>query len=236
MLCLAVAGQSFSVALSGFAVADAKAMAIRAIEGSEVQIPSPINDGSKVLDQVTNHVRQMGAYKFDGYLGTLKEKKGLTVNTGSFIFKPTSLLRVEVKDGGFKSGSVLVKKKDGSVRAKGGPALLGMKMNLEPDSNMLTLPNGLNILQCDMLSLLHGLKSGGQKIYASDAPVQLNSSQVFVLEAREQGQTPTQRVFVDKDQMIPVEWLLYRNGKVFSTVKFNNFQPLPNLEENLFEL
>ena len=215
----------------------AKAAASKIIDSSGAQA-LPVNaDGNKFLDQVTNHVKDLGAYKFDGHLDTLKEK-GLSVNSGSFIFKPTSLLRVEVKDGGFKSGSVLVKKRDGTVRAKGGRALLGMKMTLDPDSNMLTLPNGLNILQCDLLSLLQGLRrdvASGKKIYATEAPVQIDSNQLFVLETRDAGQS-SQRVFVDPHQLIPVEWVIYKNGKVFSTVKFSNFQQIPNLEEKIFEL
>lgn len=207
--------------------------------------PQPIvssnRDGSKTLEQLSDHIKQLGAYKFDGTLSTLKEK-GLSVDCGTFFFMPLTLLRVEVKNGGYKSGSVLVKQKDGRIRAKGGRALLGMKITLEPDSNMLRLPNGLNIVECDLVSLLQWLKkeiATGQKIYSSDGPIQIDSQsgKVLVLETREaKAGSVMHRIMVDPQQLVPVEWQMFKEGRAFSSVRFNNFQLCPSLDDSMFKL
>lgn len=200
------------------------------------------NDGSKILEQLKLRVKQLGSYHFDGLLATMKEAK-LHLDAGSFFYKPQACLRVEVKGHGFKAGSVLVKK-DGVIKAKGGPALLGMKITLEPDSTMLRLPNGFNIVECDFISLFAGLErqiATGQKIYSSESPMQIDSqsNKVLVLETREAGQNPgtiSQRILVDPKLLVPVEWDIFKNGKFFSTVRFENFQASPAIDESAFQL
>jgi hypothetical protein len=217
------------------------------LDGSDVQ-PQPLvinkHDGAKALQSLATRIRHLGAYKFDGFLVTLKDK-GVRVDSGSFFYKPESCIRVEVKDGGFKSGSVLVRQHDGVIRAKGGPALLGMKMNLEPNSNMLMLANGLNIVECDYLSLLDLLQkqvASGQKVYASEGPllIQPQNSQLLVLETIEaglpEGSNLSNRILVDPQQLVPVQWDIFKQGKFFSTVRFKNFQACPSLDESLFHL
>lgn len=201
------------------------------------------HDGSQVLEEMTARVKKLGPYSFEGALSTLKEKD-LKQDLGSFYYMPQSCLRVEVKGKGYKAGSILVKQKDGVIRAKGGPSLLGMKVNLEPDSNMLRLANGLNIINCDYLSLINWLKgqiASGQKVYASDGPMNLptQSKSVLVLETREAGKTDglvAHRILIDPKTFVPVEWDIFREGRFFSTVRFNDFKLCPTLDESLFQI
>jgi hypothetical protein len=213
---------------------------------SEAIKPAPLvssgHDGKKVLQDVITRVTQLGAYKFEGLLGTIKDRT-MKVDSGSFYYMP-KCLRVEVKSGGFKSGAIVVKQKDGAIKAKGGPALFGMKVNLQPDSNMLRLPNGLNIVECDYLSLLKWLQSeiaSGQKVYASDSPMNVPGQQqnVIVLETREAGGNDgivAHRVIIDPKLLVPLEWDIFRQGKFVSAVRFNDFKLCPTMDESFFRL
>ena len=210
--------------------------------------PQPLvtskRDGTKLLRQLTARVKQLGSYKFEGQLVTCKDK-GLKIDSGKFYYMPESCIRVEVKGKGFKAGSVVVKQKNGAIRAQGGPALLGMKMNLQADSNMLMLANGLNIVDCDYLSLLNWLQAqiaSGQKVYASDGPllVQPYNTRVLVLETIEaglpDGSNLAHRILIDPQKFVPVEWDIFKKGQFFSTVKFRNFESCPSFDESLFHI
>ncbi len=212
-------------------------------DGSDVPCQPVItnnHDGAGMLEKLAERVKQIGAYKFDGNLCTVKEKE-LAVDSGSFYYKSPSRLRVEVKNGGYKSGSILVKQPDGQIKAKGGMALLGMKVTLEPDSHMLILPNGFKITECDFLSLVQGVKaqiSSGHKVYCSENPLKLDSqnNSVLVLETRDPSSELRQRILLDPQQFVPVEWDFFKNGKFFSTVRFKNFQVCPAIDESMFRL
>jgi len=232
-----------------FLDANASASAGRAFAqqiDTEAIKPTPLissnHDGKKVLQEVITRVTQLGAYKFEGLLGTIKDRS-MKFDSGSFYYKP-KCIRVEVKSGGFKAGAIVVKQNNGVIRAKGGPALFGMKINLEPDSNMLRLPNGLNIVECDYLSLLKWLQSeiaSGQKVYASESPMSVPSQaqSVLVLETREAGGNDgivAHRVIIDPKLLVPIEWDIFRQGKFVSTVRFNDFQLCPTMDESLFQI
>src|SRR6516225_4395561 len=68
-------------------------------------------NGASLMDEMVRHVKEMGDYKFDGTVNGVKGQK-VTKATGTFYFKPQSEIRVEVKDYGSKSGSILVKTKE----------------------------------------------------------------------------------------------------------------------------
>lgn len=208
--------------------------------------PQPVitnkSDGSKVLAELTARIKKLGAYKFEGYLATRKDSS-VKVDCGDFFFKPEACIRVEVKGHNYKSGSVLVKLANGTIRARGGPSLLGMKVNLEPDSNMLMLANGLNILECDYSSLLNWLQkqiAAGEKVYASEGPiiVQPGTDRVLVIEAFEPGSASAlaHRIQIDPQQFVPVQWDIFKKGTFFSTVRFRNFQTCPVIDESLFHI
>jgi hypothetical protein len=216
------------------------------IDGSDVKSQPILTgkyDGTKLLQEMTIRLKQLGSYRFDGALATARDK-GVKVDSGSFYYMPESYIRVEVKGKGCKAGSVLVRGKNGIIRARGGPALLGMKTNLQPDSNMLMLANGLNIIECDYASLINWLKkqiASGQKVYASEGPLLINPQQdrVLVLETveTEQGNnTLAHRILIDPQYLVPVEWDIFKKGKFFSTVRFKNFEARPAMDESLFHI
>ncbi len=238
-----LSGLTLSLAL-GFNLASPAGAIKNTAELPDVPAQALINtnskDGPKALQMLMDNIKSLGPYKFEGLLTTKKPDK-VCVDSGNFYFMPSSQLRVEVMGKGFKAGSILVKDKTGTIKAKGGRSLLGMKMTLEPDSNMLQLPNGLNILKCDLLSLVNWLQSqvsSGQKVYCSEAPLQVASmaTKVYVLEAHEPSGALSHRVLVDPQLKVPIEWDIFRDGKFFSAVKFTNFQVVPAMDDSLFKL
>jgi hypothetical protein len=163
--------------------------------------------------------------------------------TGTFFYKPTNSMRVEVKDYGSKSGSILIKGANG-IKGKGGPAMFGMKMSLDADSRLLRMPNGLSALDCDLGSLLNRLKkeaSAGAKIMVGNEPINASSlgTRVIVVEAQkpEDATTPVlDRVFIDPVKKVPVQWDLFENGKFQSRSKFQNYETNLQIDDSQFKL
>jgi outer membrane lipoprotein-sorting protein len=229
---LACISQSLTVKAAGVA-SDTNASSI---------LPNGKN-GAPVVEQVAGQVNSLGTYKFDGSQEAQTGNKILKA-TGTFYFKPSSSMRVEVKSFGGKSGSVLVKSADGSIKAKGGPQMFGMKMSLQSDSRLLKMPNGFSAVECDMGSLVKRLKqeaASGCKIVSSNEPMNVESlgTRAIVLEIQKPGDSDAaviDRVFIDPTKKLPMQWDLYVNGKFQSRSKFENFQTNIPLEDSQFKL
>jgi hypothetical protein len=66
-----------------------------------------------------------------------------------------------------------------------------------------------------------------------------DASRVLVLEIRETGRPDAavaHRLFIDPQSYVPVEWDIFKEGRFFSTVRFNEFRTVPNIDESLFQL
>jgi hypothetical protein len=192
------------------------------------------------MDELVRHVKDMGEYKFDGTVNGVKGQK-VTKATGTFYYKPQSEVRVEVKDYGSKSGSILVKTKDGKVIGKGGSGMLGMKMNLSPDSRLAMMPNGVSAVQCDLLSLFTRVKrevAPGGKLVTSGEPVKVDSlaTPVIILEGQLPGDLMATRIFIDPSQKLPIQWDLFDNGKFSSRCLFKSYEAKENWDDSEFQL
>jgi outer membrane lipoprotein-sorting protein len=197
--------------------------------------------GVGLLEQLIRHVSTLGDYKYDAALEALD---GSTVvkATGTFYFKPASAVRMEVKDYGCKSGSILVKSSDGKIVGKGGPHMWGIKMTLGPDSRLLRMPNGLSAVQCDLSSLWQKLKNdtvAGCKIMSTLKPIKVESLDVpvIVIESQlagESGVAVVERVFVDPFRKVPLQWDMFDKGRFQSRSKFENYQINAHWDESQF--
>ena len=197
-------------------------------------------NGTPVMDELVRHVKEMGEYKFDGTVNAVKGEK-VTKATGIFYYKPANEIRVEVKDYGSKSGSILVKTKDGKVVGKGGKSMLGMKMNLTPDSRLAMMPNGVSAVQCDLMSLLDRIKrevGSSGKLVTSGEPVKVESlpNPVIILEGQLPGESMATRIFIDPSQKLPIQWDLFNDGKFSSRCLFKSYEAKENWDDSQFEL
>ena len=98
-------------------------------------------NGIELVDKLIANVSSLGTYKYEGAQEAQTGKKILKAS-GIFYFKPADSMRVEVKQFGSKSGSILVRSPGGKIKAKGGPQMMGIKLSLAPDSRLLQMPNG----------------------------------------------------------------------------------------------
>ncbi len=196
------------------------------------------------MDKLLSVAAGLGDYQFDATLDTLKGGK-VVRTTATFYVKPPTGLRVEVKDYGEKSGSVLIRRLDGSIRAKGGPAMWGIKLNLSPNSRLLVLPNGVSVLASDLASLLGRLKkqsAAGYAMVASPAPLHVQSlnRDVLLLESqlpRAGGGLLTDRVFIDPANYLVLQWDLFdEQGNFMSRSRFDNYQTKAHFDDSQFDI
>jgi outer membrane lipoprotein-sorting protein len=200
-------------------------------------------NGAPVLEEMVRHVNEMGDYKFEGIVAALRGKTVIKA-AGVFYYKPHDEIRVEVKDYGSKSGSVLVKRRDGKVVGKAGKQMFGIKLTLTPSSRLLQLPNGVSALESDLMSLFNRVKkevSSGEKLVSTDQPIKVASvaTPVIVLESQASGASGPEvvdRIFIDPSQKLPVQWDLYENGKFLSRCWFSSYQPKEHWDESEFNL
>ena len=199
-------------------------------------------NGTEFVDKLLHHATTLGAYKVTADLSMLKKGKP-SKTVAEFTFKAPSLLRIDVLSGGLNTGAAVAVRADGGICAKGGPALFGLKMNLEKGSRLLRLPNGLMVTGCDFGSLVRWLKQQsklGGDVTVSAAPIKIDElTNVIVVELKDTGpfsSSVAQRVLVDPSHMLPIEWILFKEGALLSTTKFRNLELSPPIDESIFQL
>lgn len=189
------------------------------------------SDGSKVVTSMFDRTRQLKAYTFDSVLSTFINGKQI-VETGKLYFKNPNLIRFEAKRAGKRSGSVVVRQRDGKIRGKMGGALGGIKVTLSPDSKLLKTSNGFSILDSDLASLL---ALAVEKMKENNCLTgQVAGLPSPVVELVESDGDMIYRMALDSSGKLPEHWSLFKGDTLFSTVQFANLQILADLPEALF--
>ncbi|MCW5821712.1 MAG: hypothetical protein KIT34_02855 [Cyanobacteria bacterium TGS_CYA1] len=194
---------------------------------------------------IIDKLRRIDDYVVDTELTTWPgNKANPKIQGGKYFFKKQQRVRVEVTTKGPKNGSVLVKNEDGQVKAKGGPALLGITVNLHEDSDLLNLADGSNVLHSDFLTQMERLSkdlSQGQKAIVTSEPSPYKDHHVWVLEMKE-GEAPFSdkalhmRVLLNSSNGIPESIIKFKDGKIFSKIVVRNAQLNSGLADALFNL
>ncbi len=192
------------------------------------------------LETMRAHLVGLNDYVFESSQKCAKEDK-LKVGSAKFFFKKQQRIRLEVKSNGINNGSVVVRKEDGHIKACGGGMLKFVAMNLDPDSRMLQLPSGRNIIRSDFASLITDLQSQPKKGCQVKIATESVSGKHWTgvaraIEVKDGGGIVTERIFVNPASNTPVEWQLYRDGELFSMSIFENFQANTGLQDSLFEM
>ncbi len=189
------------------------------------------SDGTKVVNSMLDRSRQFKAYTFDSILSTFINGKEI-VETGKLFFKSPNLIRFEAKRAGKRSGSVVVRQRDGKIRGKMGGPLGGIKVTLAPDSKLLKTSNGFSILDSDLASLL-GMAADKMKMN-NCLTGQVEGVPSQVVELVESDGDLIYRMALDTTGKLPQHWSLFKGNALFSTVQFANLQILADLPEALF--
>jgi hypothetical protein len=197
-----------------------------------------MKEGAQLIDEMLSTAQKWRDYtcvsELDYFKGGQEQKRSCR-----FFYKDGQV-RVEVTGGGYRDGSILVRSKAGAVRGRGGMMMAFITMDLDPDSRMLILPNGVNVTRTDLPDLLTELKralSEGSTAQLSQGPVNEPgiNSKVLVLDILN-GSTLTRRLIVDAERRIPIRWDLYRDGERLSSAWFRNLRPNAGLDDKLFHL
>jgi outer membrane lipoprotein-sorting protein len=242
-----------SVAIAGVAVSILAALATGCVYSSlaaplvstalvAMVEPEKMGDGAEFLSAMDRAAGQWNSYTCESHLEIFKTDK--TSKSGCKVFYKDKQMRIEVVGGGYRDGSVVVRRRDGTIRAKGGWMLGGIEMNLDPDSRMLVLQNGTNVMRTNLPDLVTEFKEmlrRGCTSRVSALPVQDQSGEtkVYVLEIYEPAHSPanlTRRVFVDSNLKIPLRIDAYVNGKLASSASFKNMNRNAGLSDDLFQL
>lgn len=215
---------------------------VGAAPGDVAVDPSKMTDGNSFLSSLCSNMHKWKDYSCESHLEVYKPEK-TTKSSCRFFFK-APMVRIEITEGGFKSGSVLVRQPDGAVKAKGGMMMGFITMNLDPDSRILMLPTGNNVLKTDLPTVFDELREsiahgGNAKVSNCTVRDKDTSSDVFVLEVYEQAHSPAppaKRIFVDAVTKMPVRIDSYKDSKLFSVAQFKHIHPNSGLGDELFKL
>ncbi len=227
---------------SGFSIVPASAGNLDVQSGASIKSSvSETKDGKSFIQGIVSKIGRLNDYIFDSEVKTYKSPGGKPkVEKGKFFYKRNHLIRILVTASGRKNGTVVVRRKDGQVRVKGGPALFGLTMTLSENSRLLNTASGRSVLKSDLFSVMGQLareNSSGFQSVVSSRPVTINSQNLLVFDLMDKsGNLLMDRVLVNPSTSMPVEWIRYKNGKLFADVKIKNLKLNPGLDDKLFEL
>jgi outer membrane lipoprotein-sorting protein len=209
------------------------------VSAEDSQLGNDAKDGGPFFDNLWNSSGKLDTYSFHSTLQTYKDNKTKMAD-GNVTFRKQHCIRIEVTQPGMKYGSVLVKQPDGQIKAQGGPKMFGLKMTINPDSRMLVAPNGFNVVNSDFASLyshIKDLRSSGHKLLVSSNPVSTTSAgRAEVMEIISPDSGVVERIYVNPQTKTPVEWDIFKEGRLFSTLRISNFKDEAALNDDLFKL
>lgn len=204
---------------------------------SMISNPSNAVDGSKFLQSLLDRVIAIKDYWYESTLTTFNAKGKAITESGRFYFKTPRMIRFEALKAGKRSGSVVVCQPDGKIRAKAGGMMGGVTLTLSPKSKLLRASNGYNLVESDLLSLLQSLRASvnsGKKCLVTGAPCAYPGiPSAYVLEFID-GEVVSQRIALDTEQKLPVEWVIFDNGKILSLARISKLAINSNIADTLF--
>lgn len=236
--------KALAIALSFFYVANAASATTTSTRGigepADGPVASPTSiltknaaDGTAMYNALTERIKGLKSYWYDSTLTTYQDKP--IKETGRLYFKHPNLVRFEVKSAGMKSGAVVVRQPDGIIKGKMGGLFGAMKMTLTPNSKLLKTANGYNVLDSDLYSLIESIKGEPVKYVASQSPTAYPGvDRAYILELVESDGDVAHRIILDDKRKLPVEWNVFKNKKLWSTMKLTELQIRPDLTEELF--
>ncbi len=196
------------------------------------------NDGKLLLNSILAKVKAMHDYWYESTLTTFQKQKPVT-EKGRFYFRTPDLVRFEAIDAGSHSGSVVVKQADGKIKAKAGGFLGGIIVSLSPNSKLLKTANGYSIVESDLATLLEGVRhlEDGQNLIASPSPCSYPGlGRALILELLGADKLVVQRIAIDQESKLPVDWLIFERDKLESICHIDKLVSNASIADSLFWL
>lgn len=196
-------------------------------------------DNGAIVDRWAKAAQTLEDYTFNFQMEVFKDNGDKIVDKGTLWFKKPRLLRIE-ETGGPKSGSVAVLTKDGTVKAHMGGAMKFLTVSLSPDSNYLKSANGWPMVKSDFISLADAVKGyikDGCVSKTSDGPVNIEGiGKVYDWSLYKPNGVIYKRALFDPDNMQPVQWWDYVDGKVYAHSVWTGFRSNIGLSDKTFTI
>jgi outer membrane lipoprotein-sorting protein len=212
---------------------------------AEISLKNQMTDGTEMLNALAASANAVQDYNCDCTLVSFKGKKPVETG-GRFYYQKPSQVRVEVVSKDYRNGSIVVRNSDNKIRGVGGGMLKSLKMNLDEDSRMLRLPNGYCVVRTDFPSLFADVKKSignGSQCRSTQGPIEVNTANglqkllVFeVFDKADSTEIMKHRVLIDPKYNLPVEWGVFKDGKLITTNFFLNLAVNQGLPPEKFQL
>jgi outer membrane lipoprotein-sorting protein len=211
---------------------------------TEINLKDKMADGHALLERMHSAASRVEDYSCDCTLWNFKNKRP-SQSDGRFYYKKPEQVRVEAVTRDYRNGSVVVRR-DGRIRGMGGGMLRSLKMNLDEDSRVLRLPNGYCVVKTDFPSLFEDVKQSiknGCLCRATAVPTEVPTAEgrqsLYVFEVYRRtasGEELVHRVLINPQLMLPIEWAVYKNGRIITTNLFKNLSTNKGLSKDLFTI
>jgi outer membrane lipoprotein-sorting protein len=212
---------------------------------AEINLKSKMIEGKEMLKTLAASADSVQDYYCDCTLVSFKGKKPVETGAKFYYMKP-SYVRVEVISKDYRNGSVVVRNSDNKIRGIGGGLMKSLKMNLDEDSRILRLPNGYCVVKTDFPSLYADVKKSiaeGSQCRTTPTPTDVTTAQgtqkllVFeVFDNADSNEIMRHRILIDPKSKLPIEWGVFKDGKLITTNYFQNLAVNQGLPPEKFQI
>jgi outer membrane lipoprotein-sorting protein len=199
------------------------------------------NDGQEFLKEMSDAANNVSSYSFISSMTVFKNGKTIQENS-KFYFKKPRCIRAE-ELGPYKKGSVAVLLKNGKVKGHLGGLLSKFSGTVDADSDWVQSANGYPLVDSDYYSMskvMLDFANKGKKTLVTQSPVTVTgqSKPVYVLEMYTDAskQELMKRAYIDPQNLLPVEWFDYKDGKLFAHTLWKDLKLNVDLDDSLFNL
>lgn len=197
-------------------------------------------DGKSFIERMVKSASDLNDYSFEYEMTVFKKSRTLT-QTGSLTYKKPSKMRIEVIDGP-NDGSVAVMTTPGKVKGHFGGVLSIFSGTVPDHSSYLRCVNGWPMVESDFLSLAQALKTyvnadGKPSKVTPEPVVWQDGKKYYVVDLYEAS--PKQmwkRIAVDPGNLLPVYWIDYQDGQLWTYSLWKNVQLNPGIADSVFKL
>lgn len=199
------------------------------------------NDGAEFLKEMSDAANNLNSYSFVSSMTVFKNGKTIQENSKFYFKKPRSIRAEEM--GPYKKGSVAVLLKNGKVKGHLGGLLSKFSGTVDADSDWVQSANGYPLVDSDYFSMskvMIDFANKGKKSIVTQSPVTVTGQPkpVYVLEMYTDAskQELMKRAYVDPQNLLPVEWFDYKDGKLFAHTLWKDLKLNVDLDDSLFNL
>jgi outer membrane lipoprotein-sorting protein len=195
-------------------------------------------DGKQFIEGVADKVSALNDYICQTEVHSFATGKDVK-SSCKFYYKNGGEVRIEVTGGGFRDGTVIVRTKNGIVRAHGGGLMGGLKMNLDPDSRMLIMANGVNVTRSGFPEVFGELRktiSSGYSATISKQQAASGDPESYMVQILDDKGVLVNRIFVDAQTKMPLQLECFRDGKPLTIARFTGLRTNVGLPEETFQM